>query len=409
MSELTPEQAARLRQIRAQQGTAAPAAAKAAPAATAAPRGALNYRAMMDTYNQLQSGRAQFLKLSKLGQGKHTFRFLMTPEMDTFYAFRMGVYVDKAGDEGKGKSFVSARTTGADEYCPFVQVSDLLRNHAKNCTQKSRKTRAERLARDLWPKREFISNVLLLRPDGTWEAHLLTYGVQVFKALVDQLSATISPDDLDGDYLGPQDNFASTKEGKNVIITTRGQGLKTEYAVTIGKPRPVTKEELAARSTLSALVVPNSEEEAKDALCALFGVEDFDEITSNIARIALPSRDDDDEPVQTEQRRRPANTDSAAAEPAPRSKPKPPPVDDEDFEEEEAPVRGNADDDEDVDISDLPPCFAHYDEPEEGYVCKRCPARTECSDVSAVGKPAAKPKPAPLPVDDEEDFTDEDE
>jgi len=341
--------------------TATPVAAALPPTAkppVAKPAGPtrLNFRKMMeDRANLGNTSGGDFLSVSKLAEGQHKFRFIMHATSDLFYAFRRSVWMKVVDDKGEphNEKVISPLTVDPDTYCPCSRLSRALKILSKETTGAASK-RAAALSNDLYPKSEFMSNVLMLNPaTNAWEPHILVYGMTVYKSLVDSQQANVDAEDVDAKgYLKPEATFTDPKHGRIAVIKKTGQQRDTRYSATITKARAVTTEELATASDLSQFTIPNDVQDTEAMLVEQYNAPDFETLVGNIADIALPESSYE-------------SKDSGGATTAPPTAPQPNTVQ----EETEA-------------SSELPTCVGSFGTPAAGFICEACPVNADCMEIS---------------------------
>jgi len=244
----------------------------------------LDWAALMTQYDLMASASDAYLKLH-LGQNK--IRFLMNPQGHAFYAMRMQAYIPAPPGSGeKGHFVVSPRTTDPNAFCPLVQLSNKLRASATDPATK-------KLASDLWPSEQLLSNVLAEDvTSGRWGMSVLQYGRMIFRALIVAMQTNIEDGDIDAatGMVSDTKNIANPSTGIVVCITKSGDGLNTNYEVNLtSKVLSVTAEQLGARKNFAELCTPTPVEEISGYLCALFGVQQFDQLLAENVVLQAPN------------------------------------------------------------------------------------------------------------------------
>lgn len=208
--------------------------------------GKLNIEKMRSKLSAESSKNADF---DKLGDGKNVRRVLFPKgTSDTFFSegyLHFGLGAD-------GKTMVTCpKTWGKHERCPICEYVEQLK--------KSKDKDEQQLAKDISARRRIYINVIN-RDDDSEEPKVLAIGATVLKGILDTV--------CDADYADVTDY----SEGRDVTITKKGQGLKTEYSV-LPKPKVTvasetySEEELDEKMTdLESLFVRKSYEELEDIL-----------------------------------------------------------------------------------------------------------------------------------------------
>lgn len=232
--------------------------------------GKLNMDAMktrLDAESQSNYSNADY---DKLQQGKNVRRVLWPKgDKDNFYS--EGYLHFGLGAEGKSVA-TCPKTWNSKEKCPICEYVEQL--------QQSKSKDDKKLANDIKAKRRIYINVLNRDDDEDGDTpKVLPIGVTILKGLLE----TICDADY-GDITDPED-------GRDITITRKGQGLKTEYSV-LPKPKSSeacedkTPEELEEEMTdLDSLFIKKSYDELEDILNGEDGDSDDDE----------DNEDDDDE------------------------------------------------------------------------------------------------------------------
>lgn len=232
--------------------------------------GKLNMDAMktrLDAESQSNYSNADY---DKLQQGKNVRRVLWPKgDKDSFYS--EGYLHFGLGAEGKSVA-TCPKTWNSKEKCPICEYVEQL--------QQSKSKDDKKLANDIKAKRRIYINVLNRDDDEDGDTpKVLPIGVTILKGLLE----TICDADY-GDITDPED-------GRDITITRKGQGLKTEYSV-LPKPKSSeacedkTPEELEEEMTdLDSLFIKKSYDELEDILNGEDGDSDDDE----------DNEDDDDE------------------------------------------------------------------------------------------------------------------
>lgn len=219
--------------------------------------GKLNMDAMKSKLSAESQSGGYNAEYDKLQQGKNVRRVLWPKgDSDSFYA--EGYLHFGVGPEGKSVA-TCPKTWGSKEPCPICEYVEQL--------QKSKNKDDKKLAEDIKAKRRIYINVLNRDDDDDDTPKVLPIGVTILKGLLE----TICDADY-GDITDPED-------GRDVTITRKGQGLKTEYTVL---PKP--KSSVASESKTAEEL----ENEMPD-LEHLFVRKSYDELQ------AILTGDDDDE------------------------------------------------------------------------------------------------------------------
>lgn len=224
--------------------------------------GKLNMDAMKSKLSAESQSGGYNAEYDKLQQGKNVRRVLWPKgDSDSFYA--EGYLHFGVGPEGKSVA-TCPKTWGSKEPCPICEYVEQL--------QKSKNKDDKKLAEDIKAKRRIYINVLNRDDDDDDTPKVLPIGVTILKGLLE----TICDADY-GDITDPED-------GRDVTITRKGQGLKTEYTVL---PKP--KSSVASESKTAEEL----ENEMPD-LEHLFVRKSYDELQ------AILTGDDDDEDTDEE-------------------------------------------------------------------------------------------------------------
>lgn len=225
--------------------------------------GKLNMDAMKSKLSAESQSGGYNAEYDKLQQGKNVRRVLWPKgDSDSFYA--EGYLHFGVGPEGKSVA-TCPKTWGSKEPCPICEYVEQL--------QKSKNKDDKKLAEDIKAKRRIYINVLNRDDDDDDTPKVLPIGVTILKGLLE----TICDADY-GDITDPED-------GRDVTITRKGQGLKTEYTVL---PKP--KSSVASESKTTEEL----ENEMPD-LEHLFVRKSYDELQA-----ILTGDDDDDEDTDEE-------------------------------------------------------------------------------------------------------------
>lgn len=212
--------------------------------------GKLNMEAMKNKLNT-ESSQSYNTEYDKLQQGKNVRRVLW-PKGDSESFYSEGFLHFGLGSEGKTVA-TCPKTFSSKEKCPICEYVETL--------QKSKSKDDKKLADDIKAKRRIYINVIN-RDDEEEEdtPKVLPIGVTILKGLLETI--------CDPDYA----DITDFEEGRDITITRKGQGLKTEYSV-LPKPKSSvasetkTAEELEEEMTdLDALFVKKSYEELEAIL-----------------------------------------------------------------------------------------------------------------------------------------------
>lgn len=378
---------------------------------------ALNWKQVQADVAKVKTGNGStFLKLE---QGENRIRLMMNPGGDSFYTVRREAYLPVGGKNGKGQTIVSPKTDDDSAYCPLCVVSDALKKTSERSRKAAWKKKAEEISRRIRPKSTYYSNAVI-KQGQAWTQGVLSYGPMVFQGIATGMKHLVEDED-DDDFL-EEGNVAHPDTGKIIIIERTGTMMQTRYAVTITpKGLALTDAQLEGRTDIDQFKETTDADDIEDALCELWGVSDFDELTTeaiedlplpNMSQRSANSEDDDDDDDEKPARRSARNKQRTAA-PKNTTRKKVEEEDDEDIddddedEEDEPPVRKKAspaaaakskrrapveeddedeedDDDDDnggLDDDDMPPCIGAYGKPDKGYKCKGCPHAKLCKDL----------------------------
>ena len=323
---------------------------------------ALDWAALMTQYDTMASAGDAFMKLHP---GQNFVRFLMNPNSKAFYVMRMQAFIPAPlGSAEKGHYVVSPRTADPNAFCPLVQISNKMRGSTDPATKK--------LASDLWPSEQLLSNVLAQEPTSRrWASSVLQYGRMIFRGLVVAIQTNIEDGDIDVNtgVLSPQKNIADAVNGVAVCLTKTGEKLLTKYEVNLtSKVISVTADQLAARKDLAGeycKVTPV--EEISAHLCALFGVQNIDQLLAEGVDLRAPSAGVTQIPV-------PAVAASVGVPVAPIIQPV---LDDDLFAAAVVPESLAQQD------QVYPACVGNYGNPLPGLVCATCGLAADCTQVTA--------------------------
>lgn len=198
----------------------------------------------------------------KLQQGKNVRRVLWPKgDKDSFYS--EGYLHFGLGADGKSVA-TCPKTWGSKEKCPICEYVDQL--------QASKNKDDQKLAKDIKAKRRIYINVIN-RDDEEETPKVLPIGVTILKGLLE----TICDADY-GDITDPED-------GRDITITRKGQGLKTEYSVL---PKPKSSE-------ASENQTPEEIEQAMTDLDSLFIKKSYEELQAILDGEDIDSDDEDDD------------------------------------------------------------------------------------------------------------------
>lgn len=212
--------------------------------------GKLNMEAMKAKLDsESRSGNYNNAEYDKLKQGKNVRRILWPKgDSDSFYS--EGFLHFNLGEDGN-TVVTCPKTFGSKERCPICEYVEEL--------QKSKNKEDAKLASKLKATRKIYVNTIS-RDDDEETPKVLPIGVTVLKGL---LEAICDPDY--GDITDPD-------EGRDVTITRKGEGMKTEYSVLIKPKASIVSDELSASeiedemTDLDSLFVKKSYEELQDIL-----------------------------------------------------------------------------------------------------------------------------------------------
>lgn len=329
---------------------------------------AFNYAKMKQDLAELGSGNEFY----ELQPGKNTVRFLMNPSGDLFYGCFQQVFIPSSIPGEKGRAFVSPKTEARDAYCPASALREKLLLMAKAGNEA-----ASALADQLKPTQSWLSNILAQNEAGTWTNQILRYGRMIFKGVCSYVDASVDPEDIIDGLLSGSANIADSKQGRIVVITKTGRGMKTEYSVTVrDKVLPATREQLAARVDLAKYTTPSDVGDIEAALCELLDAD-----PDQFQDLLDPECDFDIPYIESN---RPSNKVRGAKTPARQQsvnrKGKTASEDDvaEEDEEEE--------DDASSSQSPIPECFGNYRNPLAGLSCKKCDEADNCKAIQVVGE-----------------------
>lgn len=225
--------------------------------------GKLNMDAMKSKLSAESQSGGYNAEYDKLQPGKNVRRVLWPKgDYDSFYA--EGYLHFGIGPEGKSVA-TCPKTWGSKEPCPICEYVEKL--------QKSKNKDDKKLAEDIKAKRRIYINVLNRDDDDDDTPKVLPIGVTILKGLLETI--------CDADY----GDITDPEEGRDVTITRKGQGLKTEYTVL---PKP--KSSVASESKTAEEL----EEEMPD-LEHLFVRKSYDELEAILTGDDREDDDDEDE------------------------------------------------------------------------------------------------------------------
>lgn len=225
--------------------------------------GKLNMEAMKAKLDsESRSGNFNNAEYDKLKQGKNVRRILWPKgNSDSFYS--EGFLHFNLGEDGN-TVVTCPKTFGSKERCPICEYVEEL--------QKSKNKEDAKLASKLKATRKIYVNAIS-RDDDEETPKVLPIGVTVLKGL---LEAICDPDY--GDITDPD-------EGRDVTITRKGEGMKTEYSVLIKPKASIVSDELSASEI---------EDEMTD-LDSLFVKKSYEELQDVLNGESLDDEDDDEE------------------------------------------------------------------------------------------------------------------
>ena len=225
--------------------------------------GKLNMEAMKAKLDsESRSGNYNNAEYDKLKQGKNVRRILWPKgDSDSFYS--EGFLHFNLGEDGN-TVVTCPKTFGSKERCPICEYVEEL--------QKSKNKEDAKLASKLKATRKIYVNTIS-RDDDEETPKVLPIGVTVLKGL---LEAICDPDY--GDITDPD-------EGRDVTITRKGEGMKTEYSVLIKPKASIVSDELSASEI---------EDEMTD-LDSLFVKKSYEELQDILNGESLDDEDDDEE------------------------------------------------------------------------------------------------------------------
>ena len=218
--------------------------------------GSLNMDAMKKRLDEAESSNYSNADYDKLQQGKNVRRVLW-PKGDKDSFFSEGFLHFGLGTEGN-RVATCAKTFNSKNKCPICEYVEEL--------QKSKSKDDKKLADDMKAKKRIYINVIN-RDDEDETPKVLPIGVTILKGILE----TICDPDY-GDITDPE-------EGRDITITRKGQGLKTEYSVL---PKPKT-------SPVSEESEPDEIEEEMADLDELFIEKTYEELEA-----ILNGEDEDD-------------------------------------------------------------------------------------------------------------------
>ena len=225
--------------------------------------GKLNMEAMKAKLDsESHSGNYNNAEYDKLKQGKNVRRILW-PKGDSDIFYSEGFLHFNLGEDGN-TVVTCPKTFGSKERCPICEYVEEL--------QKSKNKEDAKLASKLKATRKIYVNTIS-RDDDEETPKVLPIGVTVLKGL---LEAICDPDY--GDITDPD-------EGRDVTITRKGEGMKTEYSVLIKPKASIVSDELSASEI---------EDEMTD-LDSLFVKKSYEELQDVLNGESLDDEDDDEE------------------------------------------------------------------------------------------------------------------
>ena len=218
--------------------------------------GKLNMDAMKTKLDAESQSNYSNTDYDKLQQGKNVRRVLWPKgDKDSFYS--EGYIHFGLGADGKSVA-TCPKTWGSKEKCPICEYVEEL--------QKSKSKEDKKLADDIKAKRRIYINVIS-RDDDEETPKVLPIGVTILKGLLETI--------CDADY----GDITDPEEGRDVTITRKGQGMKTEYSVL---PKPKSSE-------VSETQTPEEIEEEMTDLDSLFVKKSYEELE------AILNGEDDEE------------------------------------------------------------------------------------------------------------------
>ena len=225
--------------------------------------GKLNVDAMKSKLDkESQSSGYTNATYDKLEQGKNVRRVLW-PKGDKESFYSEGYLHFSLGAEGN-KVVTCPKTFNSKNKCPVCEYVEQL--------QKSKSKDDKKLADNIKAKRRIYVNVIN-RDDDEETAKVLPIGVTILKGLLEAI--------CDADY----GDITDPEDGRDVTITRKGQGLKTEYSIL---PKP--KSSIVSES----LTIDEIEEEMTD-LDSLFVEKTYEEIEAVMNGEEEDDEDEDDE------------------------------------------------------------------------------------------------------------------
>lgn len=225
--------------------------------------GKLNMEAMKNKLNT-ESSQSYNAEYDKLQQGKNVRRVLF-PKGNSESFYSEGYLHFGLGDDGKTVA-TCPKTFSSKEKCPICEYVETL--------QKSKSKDDKKLADDIKAKRRIYINVLNRDDDEEEDTpKVLPIGVTILKGLLETI--------CDADY----GDITDFENGRDITITRKGQGLKTEYSV-LPKPKSSVASETKSAEEL--------EEEMTD-LEALFIKKSYEELEAVLNGEEADDSDDDEE------------------------------------------------------------------------------------------------------------------
>lgn len=225
--------------------------------------GKLNMDAMKSKLDAESQSGGYNAEYDKLQQGKNVRRVLWPKgESESFYS--EGYLHFGLGADGKSVA-TCPKTWGSKEKCPICEYVEQL--------QKSKNKDDKKLADDIKAKRRIYINVLNRDDDDEETPKVLPIGVTILKGLLETI--------CDADY----GDITDPEEGRDITITRKGQGLKTEYTV-LPKPKSSVVSESKTTDEL--------EEEMTD-LDSLFIKKSYEELEAILNGEEHDSDDEEDE------------------------------------------------------------------------------------------------------------------
>lgn len=178
--------------------------------------GVLDMNAIKQARDRLENGSGNNIGFAKLNQGRNVVRVLW-PKGDKSMFYAEGLVHYGVGPEGKNMA-TCLKTFGGGNRCPICEYADQL--------QRSKNKDDQNAGSRIRARKRIYINVLNRDEEGEGadDPKVLPIGVTILRPLLDVI--------CDPDY----GDITHPETGRDITITKKGQGLKTEYSVVV-KPK----------------------------------------------------------------------------------------------------------------------------------------------------------------------------